>query len=139
MLIAAVLCLCAAAVVAATGVWLLARPRPGDPVRAVLRSVAPTQLAGSVMLAAGGAAALSAPAGADVLLLIVCVIGAIGTIAAGCYQAAKMVARHEASQRCCQDSPQETPQEARQESMASVTSGADGCAGSCASCTLSCS
>ena len=122
MLIAAVLCLCAAAAVAATGLWSLTRPRPGDVVRQVLRSVAPTQLAGAVMLAAGGAAALSAPAGAGVLLLIVCVFGAVGTIAAGCYQAAKLVARREA--------------------MATASGGssaAGGCAGSCASCTLSCS
>jgi hypothetical protein len=122
MLIAAVLCLCAAAAVAATGLWSLARPRPGDVVRQVLRSVAPTQLAGAVMLAAGGAAALSAPAGAGVLLLIVCVCGAVGTIAAGCYQAAKLVARKEAMA-----------------TASGASSGADGCAGSCASCTLSCS
>jgi hypothetical protein len=134
MLIAAVLCLCAAAAVAVTGTWLLARPQPGDPVRQVLRSIAPTQLAAAVMLAAGGAAAFSAPAGADVLLLILCVAGAIGTIAAGCYQAAKLVALKEASQQCCQDSPAEPHQE-----MASVTTGADGCAGSCAACALSCS
>jgi hypothetical protein len=126
MLIAAVLCLCAAAAVAATGIWLLARPRPGDAVRQVLRSVAPTQLAGSVMLAAGGAAALSAPAGAGVLLLVVCVLGAIGTIAAGCYQAAKLVAVAEARE------------EADQMATASTGAGAGGCAGSCANCTLSC-
>lgn len=123
MMIAAVLCLCAAAALAATGLWLLARPRPDDVVRQVLRSVAPTQLAGSVMLAAGGAAALSAPAGAGVLLMVVCVFGAVGTIAAGCYQAATLVAR----------------KEAHQEAMATASGGADGCAGSCASCTLSCS
>jgi hypothetical protein len=122
MLIAAVLCLCAAAAVAATGMWLLARPCPDDVVRQVLRSVAPTQLAGSVMLAAGGAAALSAPAGAGVLLMVMCVFGAVGTIAAGCYQAAKLVARQEVLA-----------------TASSASGGAEGCAGSCASCTLSCS
>lgn len=127
MMIAAVLCLCAAAALAATGLWLLARPRPDDVVRQVLRSVAPTQLAGSVMLAAGGAAALSAPAGAGVLLMVVCVFGAVGTIAAGCYQAATLVARTEAHRQ------------AHREAMATASGGADGCAGSCASCTLSCS
>jgi len=83
-------------------------------------------LAGSVMLGAGGAAALSAPAGSGVLLLIVCVAGAIGTIAAGCYQAAKLVARHEARE------------ESRQLATAGAGGAAGGCAGSCASCTLSC-
>jgi hypothetical protein len=39
MLIAAVLCLCAAAATAALGVWALTRPRPSDPVRQVLRAV----------------------------------------------------------------------------------------------------
>ncbi len=114
MVIAAVLCLVAAVAVAATGLWLLLRPRPADPVRQVLRTVAPTQLAAAVMLAAGGAAALSAPAGAGVLLLVVCVVGAVGTIAAGCYQAAKVVARREAAPA------------------------AGECGGACASCTLSC-
>lgn len=117
MLIAAVLCLCAATVVAASGLWQLTRTRPGDAVAAVLRAVAPTQLAGAVMMAAGGAAALSAPAGAAVLLLGLCVAGAIGTIAAGWYQAAKAVARTEARQ-------------------AAGRSG--GCGSACASCTLSC-
>jgi hypothetical protein len=116
VLIAAVLCLCAAAAIAAAGLWLLTRPRAGDPVTQVLRTVAPTQLAGAVMLAAGGAAALSAPAGAAVLLLVLCVAGAVGTVAAGCYQAAKSVAR--------------------QEAVAAATSSCG--TGACASCTLSC-
>jgi hypothetical protein len=115
MLIAAVLCLSAAAAVAAAGLWLLARPRPNDPVAGVLRTVAPTQLAAAVMLAAGGIAALAAPGGSAILLLVVCVVGAVGTIAAGCYQAAKAVARTEA---------------------ASAATG--GCGNACASCTLSC-
>jgi hypothetical protein len=51
MLIAAVLCLCAAVAIAALGLWLLTRPRTADdPVRQVLRAVAPTQLAAAVML-----------------------------------------------------------------------------------------
>jgi hypothetical protein len=117
MLIAAVLCLCAAAVVAATGLWQVTRSTPGDAVAGVLRTVAPTQLAGAVMLAAGGAAALSAPAGAAVLLLVVCVVGAGGTLVVGWYQAAKAVARAEASR-------------------AATATG--GCGTACASCTLSC-
>jgi hypothetical protein len=114
MLIAAVLCLCAAAVTAGLGLWLLTRPRSGDPVRQVLRTVAPTQLAAAAMLAAGGSVALSARPQTGVLVVVVCVVGAVGTVAAGCYQSAKAVARQEAHQA------------------------AAGCAGACASCTLSC-
>jgi hypothetical protein len=114
MLIAAVLCLCAAAVIAGLGLWLLSRPRSGDPVRQVLRTVAPTQLAAAAMLAAGGSVALSARPQTGLLVVVVCVVGAVGTVAAGCYQSAKAVARQEAHQA------------------------ASGCAGACASCTLSC-
>ena len=111
MLIAAVLSLCAAAATAALGLWSLARPRADDPVGQVLRAVAPTQLAAAVMLAAGGAVALAAPPQTGVLMLLVCVVGAVGTVAAGCYQNARVVAQREA---------------------------ATSCTGACASCTLSC-
>jgi hypothetical protein len=111
MLIAAVLSLCAAAVTAALGLWSLTRPRAGDPVEQVLRAVAPTQLAAAVMLAAGGAVALAAAPHTGVLVLVVCVVGAVGTVAAGCYQNARIVAQQEA---------------------------AASCSGVCASCTLSC-
>jgi hypothetical protein len=111
MLVVAVLCLCAAAATTALGVWQLARPRSTDPVRQVLRTVAPTQLAGAAMLAAGGTVALSAHPQTAMLVVVVCIVGAVGTVAAGCYQSAKVVARKEA---------------------------AVGCAGACASCTLSC-
>ena len=90
---------------------MLTRPRSTDPVRQVLRTVAPTQLAAAAMLAAGGAVALSARPQTGFFVVVVCVIGAVGTVAAGCYQSAKAVARQEASA---------------------------GCAGACASCTLSC-
>ncbi|KWX23545.1 membrane protein [Mycolicibacterium wolinskyi] len=115
MLIAALLCLSAAVVVGVLGLWLLSRPRTGDPVRNVLRAAAPTQLAAAVMLAAGGAAALAAAPKTGLMVVVVCIIGAIATVAAGCWQSAKAVARSEAS----------------------AGSGA-GCVGSCASCTLSC-
>ena len=111
MLIAAVLCLCAAVATAATGFWSMAKPASVDGVQQVLRAVVPTQLAAAVMLGAGGVVALAAPHQAGVLALVVSVVGAVGTVAAGCYQSAKMVARQE--------------------------SGAS-CAGACASCTLSC-
>jgi hypothetical protein len=80
----------------------------------VLRAVAPTQLAAAVMLAAGGVVALAARADTALFVVIVCVIGAISTVAAGCWQSAKAVARQEA------------------------TAGG-GCAGACQTCTLSCS
>jgi hypothetical protein len=114
MLIAAVLCLCAAAATAGLGLWLLTGPRSSDPVRQVLRTVAPTQLAAAAMLAAGGSVALSARPQTGLLVVVVCIVGAVGTVAAGCYQSARAVARQEAHQA------------------------AAGCAGACASCTLSC-
>ena len=112
MLIAAVLCLCAAVATAGLGVWLLTRPQSGDHVRQVLRGVAPIQLAAAVMLAAGGGVALSAKPQTGLVVVIVCVIGAISTVAAGCWQSAKVVAAGQAA--------------------------ATGCGGACASCTLSC-
>jgi len=112
MLIAAVLCLCAAVATAAVGLWLLSRPRSADPVRLILRAVAPTQLAAAAMLGAGGVVALSARPDTGLLVVIVCVVGAVSTVAAGCWQSAKVVARREAA--------------------------AVGCGGACATCTLSC-
>ena len=112
MLIAAVLCLCAAVVIAALGVWLLTRARSGDPTALVLRGVAPTQLAAAAMLAAGGTVALSSHPDTALVVLVVCVVGAGSTVAAGCWQAAKVVANREP---------------------------AGDCGGACASCTLSCS
>lgn len=111
MLIAALLVLCASVATAAAALWSMARIPAGSPDRQVLRAVAPTQFAAAVMLAAGGAVALAAPTHIGVMMLVMCVVGAVGTVAAGCYQSAKAVARSEA---------------------------ADSCAGACASCTLSC-
>lgn len=118
MLIAAVLCLCVAAATAGVAAWSLNRPYAADPVRQVLRAVAPTQFAAAAMLTAGGIVALSAPAHMGLLVLVVCVIGAFGTVAAGCWQSAKVVAVKEAQQEA---------QRAE----------GGGCAGSCVSCTLS--
>ena len=118
MLIAAVLCLCAAVATAGLGVWLLTRPKSGDYVRQILRGVAPIQLAAAVMLAAGGAVALSAKPQTGLVVVIVCVVGAISTVAAGCWQSAKAVARRDAAGRA---------------------PGLRGdCGGACATCTLSC-
>ncbi|GJF11470.1 hypothetical protein NGTWS0302_10360 [Mycolicibacterium cyprinidarum] len=119
MLVAAVLCLCAAVVTAAQGVWSLTRPPSADYVRRVLRGVAPIQLAAAVMLAAGAAVALAAGPPMSTVVLIVCVVGAVGTVAAGCWQSATAVLREEQRNR-------------------SDSGAAAGCGGACATCTLSC-
>ena len=111
MLIAAVLCLCAAAASAALGVRALARPVPAAGTQQVLRAVAPTQLAAAVMLAAGGVVALSNQHYIGLLLL--CVTGAVGTVTAGVWQVARYA---NGRLRGCQRSGE----------------------GPCATCTLSC-
>jgi hypothetical protein len=121
MLIAAVLCLCAAAATAGVGLWLLTRPSATDPVRQVLRAVAPTQLAAAVMLTAGGVVALSARPQTGLVVMVVCVIGAVSTVAAGCWQSAKAVAASAAQSTGARREPPV------------------GCGGACATCTLSCS
>ncbi|MBV5246264.1 MULTISPECIES: hypothetical protein [Mycolicibacterium] len=121
MLVAALVTLCAAAATAAVGTWSLLRRPSTDFVQQVLRAVAPTQLAAAVMLAAGGLLALAvgsrqgAPAA---VILLVCVVGAVATVAAGCWQAAKMVTRENARQ--------------------TASSGGCGSESACGSCTLSC-
>jgi hypothetical protein len=115
MLIVGVLCLCAAVLSAATGLRTLARPCSADPRQQALRALAPTQFAAAVMLAAAGAVALAGDARTGLPLMIVCVLGAVGTVAAGSWQGARHEARHAA---------------------AAGTAGE--CAGSCAACTLSC-
>jgi len=119
MLVAAVLCLCAAVVTAAQGVWSLTRPPSAHYVRQVLRGVAPIQLAAAVMLAAGAAVALAASPPTSVVVLIMSVVGAIGTVAAGCWQSAKSVLRKEQLNR-------------------PVAGASADCGGGCANCTLSC-
>lgn len=94
MLIAGVLCVCAAVISAALGLWSLSRPRSADTTQIAVRAVAPTLLAASVVLAAGGATALAAPAHSAVVL-IVCVAGALGTVAAGSLNSARFAARRE--------------------------------------------
>jgi hypothetical protein len=119
MLFAAVGCLCAAAATAALGGWTLTRPVSGDLVRQVLRAVAPTQLAAAVMLAVAGVVALSSQPETGLLVVIVCVVGAIATVAAGCWQSAKFVAARAGGPSAC--------------GGASVGCGR----GACATCTLS--
>jgi hypothetical protein len=112
MLIAAVLCFCAAAVSAGFGARALAR-QPATGVQQVLRAVAPTQLAAAIMLAAGGVVALAARPSTALLVLVVCVLGAVGTVTTGAWQGARYV---QVAAR------EDTPT----------------CGGQCATCTLSC-
>ncbi|MDY6996091.1 MAG: hypothetical protein SW019_05815 [Actinomycetota bacterium] len=119
MFVAAIVCLCAAVVTGALGVWSLTRPPSADFVARVLRGVAPTQLAAAAMLAAAAVVGLTAAPPTAAVLLTVCVVGAVGTVAAGCWQSAKGVALAQARQQ--------------------ASTAGDGCAGACGSCSLSCS
>jgi hypothetical protein len=112
MLIAGVLCVCVAVLMAVLGFWSLARPASTDTATLLMRSVAPPQLAAAIMLAAGGAVALGAQHGTALPVVIVCILGAIGTVAAGSWQTARFALRHEEA--------------------------AAACSGSCAACPLSC-
>ena len=112
MLIAGVLCMCAAVASAGFGTWSLAHNRSMGATALALRAMAPTQLAAAVMLAAGGAVAVAAVPDTALVVLVVCVVGALGTLAAGSWQSARFALRQEAA--------------------------APACAGSCAGCTQSC-
>jgi hypothetical protein len=118
MLFAAVGLLCAAVVTAALAGWTLSRPRSGDFVRQVLRAVAPTQFAAAAMLAVAGVVALSSQPETALVVVIVCLVGALATVAAGCWQSAKFVVATAGASAGCADAP-------------------SGCAGTCATCTLS--
>jgi hypothetical protein len=112
MLIAGVLCMCAAVASAGFGTWSLSHNQTVDTTALALRAMAPTQLAAAVMLAAGGVVALAASPRTALVMLIVCVAGALGTLAAGSWQSARFALRHEAAPA--------------------------GCGGNCAVCTQSC-
>ncbi|KZS85248.1 hypothetical protein B4U45_14480 [Mycobacterium persicum] len=115
MLIAGVLCVCAAAASAVFGVWSLSHTRTTDPTQMALRAMAPTQLAAAVMLTAGGVVALAAAAPTALVVLAVCVAGAFGTLATGSWQCARYALRREAARTRSTD-----------------------CGDDCAACTLSC-
>ena len=115
MLIAGVLCVCAAVSSTVFGTWSLAHAPHGGATQVALRAMAPTQLAAAVMLATGGVVALASPPHTALMLLMVCVAGAIGTLAAGSWQSARYVLHREASDAKAAD-----------------------CGGNCAVCTLSC-
>jgi hypothetical protein len=112
MLIAGALCMCAAVAAAGFGTWSLSHNQSGETTALALRAMAPTQLAAAVMLAAGGVVALAASPHTALVVLIVCVAGALGTLATGSWQSARFALRQEAA--------------------------APGCVGNCAVCTQSC-
>lgn len=87
MLIAGVLCL-VAGVLAAVAAIRNQRVRSGHeaPIR---QALAPTQFAGAGLLVVGGIAALARPE-STLLVLIGCVVGALATIAAGSWRAARI-------------------------------------------------
>ena len=115
MLIAGVVCLCAAIASAAFGIWSLSQTPATDAMQLALRSMAPTQFAAAVMLGAGGVVAMAASPHTALVVMIVCILGALGTLATGSLQSAKYALRREAA-------PANQP----------------GCAGSCSACMLSC-
>ena len=112
MLIAGVVCMCAAVASAGFGTWSLSHSQTVDTTQMALRAMAPTQLAAAVMLAVGGAVALTASPHTALVVLIVCVAGALGTLATGSWQSARFALRQEVA--------------------------APGCSGNCAVCTQSC-
>ncbi|MCB0940311.1 MAG: hypothetical protein KDB72_08745 [Mycobacterium sp.] len=100
MVIGGVVCLTLAVLIGGSGLFAMKRTQGADVTSQVLRAMAPTQLAAAVMLAVGGVVALASPTRAGLLVLIVCVTGAVGTVAAGSWQGARYAARREAAVGC---------------------------------------
>jgi hypothetical protein len=104
MLIAGVLCMCAAVAAAGFGTWSLSHKQAADNAAATqlaLRAMAPTQLAAAVMLGAGGMVALAASPNTALVVLIVCITGALGTLATGSWQTARFALRRAAAAPVC--------------------------------------
>lgn len=91
----------AAVASAGFGTWWLGRNRDRGPAALALRAMAPTQLAAAVMLAAGGAVALVAAPRTALVVVIACVAGALGTLAAGSWQSARYALRREVAASGC--------------------------------------
>ena len=101
MLIAGVVCVCAAVASAGFGTWSLSHSQTVGTRQLALRALAPTQLAVAIMLAAGGVVALAASPQTALVVVIVCVAGAFGTLAAGSWQSARFALRREAASAGC--------------------------------------
>ena len=100
MVTGAVLSLSLAVLIGGSGLWSLARRSGVDVTGQVLRAVAPTQVAAAVMLAAGAVTALAAPTRIGLMGLIIGAVGAVGTIAAGSWRAARYAANRQVSASC---------------------------------------
>ena len=100
MVAGAVLSLCLAALIAGSGLCTLSRRSGVDVTGQVLRAVAPTQIAAAVMLTAGGIAALAAPAPIGLTGLLIGAAGAIATIGAGSWRAARYAAARQVASNC---------------------------------------
>lgn len=103
MVVGAVVCLLLAALIGATGVHTMVGRSPAGLTAEVLRLLAPVQLAGAVMLAGAGVVALAGPAAVGLPALIVGITGAVGTVAAGSWQAARYAARRETAAGCASE------------------------------------
>ena len=101
MLIAGVLCVCAAVASAGFGTWSLSQSQTVGSTQLALRAMAPTQLAAAVMLTAAAVVALAAPPHTAAVVLIVCVAGAVGTLATGSWQSARFALRQEPTAPSC--------------------------------------
>lgn len=112
MLILGVLCLAAAVLLAAGGVLTVTRPHGDDPRSKARVGLVPPQFASAVMFAAAGALALTGGMH-SLLLVLMAIVVATGTVAAGAWRAGRSAV-----------------EEANAEPV--------GCAGSCSTCTQSC-
>jgi hypothetical protein len=101
MLIAGVVCMCAAVASAGFGTWSLCHSQTVDTTQLALRALAPTQLAAAIMLAAGGVVALASSPHTALVVVIVCIAGAFGTLAAGSWQSARFALRRDAAAASC--------------------------------------
>src|SRR6201997_4356182 len=90
----------AAVASAGFGTWSLAHNQAVDTTGLALRAMAPTQLAAAVMLTAGGTVTLAASPHTALVVLIVCVAGAVGTLATGSWQSARFALRQAAAASC---------------------------------------
>ena len=100
MVVGALLSICLAVLIAGSGLRTLVRRSSVDVTGQVLRAVAPTQIAAAVMLAAGGIAALAAPAPIGLIGLLIGAVGAISTIGAGSWRAARYAAQRQVASTC---------------------------------------
>jgi len=115
MLIVGVLCLCAAALCAVAAWRSLRSPRESGPRELAMRALVPTQCAAVVMLVAAGLVALAGGT-SRLPVVLVCVLGAVGTVVAGIWQGGRYAVE-----------------------LAEASAPAGGCGSSCGGCSKICS